>query len=69
MKGWVEMVLIARVLAGIVVGLALMQTIYFATQGPPLDFWFYVGNLSVPLGISVLILVAIEILRSLRTRE
>ena len=59
-----DSILIGRVLAGVVIFLAVISAIVGATQrGAGFDLFMY--RLTTPLGIGFLIIVATEILRAL----
>jgi hypothetical protein len=64
----VDSILVGRVLGGVVIGIALINGIYWGTKG---GFWAFLGTIDTPMGIGFLIIVATEILRRVsgRTEE
>lgn len=56
----VDSILVGRVLAGVIIGIALINGIYWGIEG---GFWAFLTTLATPLGIGFLIIVATEILR------
>ena len=56
----VDSILVGRILAGVVIGIALINGIYWGTKG---GFWAFLGTIDIPMGIGFLIIVATEILR------
>lgn len=69
-KESVNVVLVGRILAGIIIAIGLMKSIYFATgSGPFNGFWGFLSSVVGPLAFGFLILMVTEVLRALRDRE
>ena len=62
----VDAVVVGRILAGIVIAIALSSSIYWATAAFSDGFWVFLNHAATPLGVGFLIIVMTEILRAVR---
>ncbi len=64
--GKLDAVVVGRILAGVVIAIALANSIYWATAAYSDEFWVFLGQVATPLGVGFLIVVMTEILRAVR---